>query len=231
MTHHHHHPYYPLDLELPGYVPMTLNFEYILGVFFAAVAAVFILTWLVAGTRRHLSPGDKVVASWFMVTGLIHFVIEGWVVYKADFYKDTTGNLLSECWKEYAKADSRYATRDSFIISMEAVTAFVWGPACLAVTYGILGRKPWRLPLMIVVSLGQIYGDVLYYATCWLEGFAHSRPEVLYFWIYFVIINSFWIIIPSSVILYAAGKITTHAVEVEGDLLTSSTRNGKSKSL
>ncbi|GAB4815589.1 hypothetical protein N2152v2_002635 [Parachlorella kessleri] len=210
MTHHHHHPYYPLDLELPGYVPMTLNFEYILGVFFAAVAAVFILTWLVAGTRRHLSPGDKVVASWFMVTGLIHFVIEG---------------------KEYAKADSRYATRDSFIISMEAVTAFVWGPACLAVTYGILGRKPWRLPLMIVVSLGQIYGDVLYYATCWLEGFAHSRPEVLYFWIYFVIINSFWIIIPSSVILYAAGKITTHAVEVEGDLLTSSTRNGKSKSL
>ena len=211
---------------------------------------------------------------------------------------------------------------------MEAVTAFAWGPACLAITYGILqarggGRqpwppsqapgwappsaasaalprpsatsstlfsappqlpclptcpsacpspqgKPWRLPLMIVVSLGQIYGDVLYYATCWLEGgpvprgqslagsaapgsqqpafdacylafealayprwlladrpapprpapallpgFVHSRPEVLYFWFYFVIVNSFWIIIPSLVILRAAGKIITHAVEVE----------------
>jgi cholestenol delta-isomerase len=59
---------------------------------------------------------------------------------------------------------------------MEAVTAFVWGPACLAITYGILQQRPWRLPLMIVVSLGQIYGDVLYYGTCWLEG-GGGAPE------------------------------------------------------
>lgn len=53
---------------------------------------------------------------------------------------------------------------------MEAVTAFVEGPCCFAVAYGILVRRSWRYTLMMLVSLGQIYGDVLYFATCWIEG-------------------------------------------------------------
>ncbi len=122
----------------------------------------------------------------------------GYVVVTADFFKDTTGNILAEiCMgvaatvrrssaypppthlhthkqtqtgKEYAKADSRYATRDAFVIAMEAVTAFAEGPCCFAVVYGILTRQPWRYTLMMLVSLGQIYGDVLYFATCIIEG-------------------------------------------------------------
>lgn len=53
---------------------------------------------------------------------------------------------------------------------MEAVTAFAEGPCCFAVVYGILTRQPWRYTLMMLVSLGQIYGDVLYFATCLIEG-------------------------------------------------------------
>jgi hypothetical protein len=60
-------------------------------------------------------------------------------------------------------------------------------------------------------------------------GFVHSRPEVLYFWFYFVIVNAIWIVVPSAVILRTAGKIATHAVEVEGELLAarSGAANGK----
>ena len=72
--------------------------------------------------------------------------------------------------KEYSKADSRYASRDSFIISMEAVTAFLWGPLCPLLVWGIFTAKPWRYALMLVVSVGQIYGDVLYSGTCYLDG-------------------------------------------------------------
>lgn len=36
------------------------------------------------------------MACWFMVSGIIHLVIEGWVVAKADFYKDASGNYLSD---------------------------------------------------------------------------------------------------------------------------------------
>lgn len=72
--------------------------------------------------------------------------------------------------KEYAKADSRYATRDAFIVQMEGVTAFAWGPLCFLITWGILTRKAFRFSAMLVVSLGQLYGDVLYYLTCFHEG-------------------------------------------------------------
>lgn len=72
--------------------------------------------------------------------------------------------------KEYAKADSRYATRDAFIVQMEGVTAFIWGPICFAIVYGILHRKAWRFTAMLLVSLGQLYGDVLYYLTCFHIG-------------------------------------------------------------
>ena len=68
--------------------------------------------------------------------------------------------------KEYAKADSRYATRDDFVISMEAITAFLEGPGCFAIIYGMLKQKPWRYTAIILVSLGQLYGDVLYFGTC-----------------------------------------------------------------
>ena len=45
------HPYYPLGLELPGFVPQLLGFDVILGVFFAGFAALFLATWLVSGPR------------------------------------------------------------------------------------------------------------------------------------------------------------------------------------
>jgi cholestenol delta-isomerase len=77
---------------------------------------------------------------------------------------------LALAGKEYAKADSRYATRDDFIISMEAVTAFIEGPACLLIVWGMLKQKPWRLATIVMVSLGQLYGDVLYFGTCFHGG-------------------------------------------------------------
>ncbi|PSC69778.1 sterol 8,7-isomerase [Micractinium conductrix] len=197
------HPYFPLDLHLPDYVPLQVGFDYILGVFAVAVITVFASTWRLSGRHKHLRRSERLMACWFMVTGLIHFVVEGWVVYKADFYQDKSGNYLSDTWKEYSKADSRYASRDSFIISMEAITAFLWGPLCPLLVWGIFNAKPWRYTLMLIVSVGQIYGDVLYFGTCYLEGFVHSRPEPMYFWFYFVVVNAIWIVVPLACVAHA----------------------------
>lgn len=98
---------------------------------------------------------------------------------------------------------------------MEAVTAFVWGPVCLALVPAILTRKAWRFVGIALVSLGQIYGDVLYFGTCLhgggdvgLKAFgAHSRPEPLYFWFYFVVINGVWIVVPGMCLLYAVRRL------------------------
>ena len=68
--------------------------------------------------------------------------------------------------KEYSKADSRYATRDAFVIQMEGVTAFAWGPLSFLAAYGLATSKHWRFTLMSIISLGQFYGCVLYFTTC-----------------------------------------------------------------
>ena len=79
-----------------------------------------------------------------------------------------------------------------------------WGPLSFLNAYYIATDHPLRHPLTIVVSLGQLYGDVLYYATSmfdlYLLGKHYSRPERFYFWGYYVFMNAFWIVIPSFLI-------------------------------
>jgi cholestenol Delta-isomerase len=104
-------------------------------------------------------------------------------------------------WKEYSLSDSRYLTGDTFVVCMETITAVFWGPLSILCASTIVSESPWRHPLQIVISLGQLYGDVLYYATCTFEEHAratlYSRPERYYFWGYYVLLNAFWIVIPS----------------------------------
>jgi len=35
----------------------------------------------------------------------------------------------------------------------------------------------------------------------------HSRPEWLYFWFYFVVVNGVWIVVPLACIVYACRSI------------------------
>lgn len=44
------HPFYPTNLKLPGYQAMVVDFDYILGVFFAGVLGVAMTTWILSGT-------------------------------------------------------------------------------------------------------------------------------------------------------------------------------------
>ena len=61
-------------------------------------------------------------------------------------------------------------------------------------------EHPLRHPLQAMVSLGQIYGDILYYATSMFDlyhkGLNYSRPEPYYFWCYYFFMNFIWIVIP-----------------------------------
>lgn len=63
--------------------------------------------------------------------------------------------------------------------------------------------------MQIIVSLGQLYGDVLYYATSmfdhWILNLSYSRPEACYYWGYFVFMNSFWIVVPLYLLSSSVG--------------------------
>lgn len=57
---------------------------------------------------------------------------------------------------------------------MEGVTAYIEGPLCFIIMYGMLKQKPWRFTLQLAVSLGQLYGDVLYFATTCYAGMTQA---------------------------------------------------------
>jgi cholestenol delta-isomerase len=122
-------------------------------------------------------------------------------------------DLFGQLWKEYAKSDRRYLTRDSFTVCMETVTAVAWGPLSFLISWLVITDHALRHPLQIAVSLGQMYGDVLYYAIFFFDeavyGAVYCRPESFYFWAYFVLLNGFWIVIP-AVLIY---KSTVESVQ------------------
>lgn len=123
-------------------------------------------------------------------------------------------SILTQMWKEYALSDSRYLTMDAFMFCMEAITSVFWGPMSLLCAYSIVYDLPWRHSLQTIISLGQLYGDVLYYGTCAFDEIvyhkAYSRPERYYFWGYFMLLNAFWIVIP-LVLLVNSFKQTSKA--------------------
>lgn len=119
-----------------------------------------------------------------MVCGFIHTGVEGYyAANQAAIAGQTT--FLADLWKEYALSDSRYMTSDSFVWLMESITAFVWGPMCFMIAYMIYNDTPARHLFQIIVSLGQLYGDVLYYTTTIADGSKDCTPHPYYYYFYF----------------------------------------------
>jgi cholestenol delta-isomerase len=128
-------------------------------------------------------------------------------------------DLFGQLWKEYSLSDSRYLTQDSFVVTMEAITAIFWGPLSFACVYCIATAHPMRHPLQLIISLGQLYGDVLYYATCTftalVNGIHFCRPEDFYFWAYYFLCNFFWIVIPFCLIVSSVKAMNKAFAQVQ----------------
>ncbi|KAF2143318.1 uncharacterized protein K452DRAFT_225394 [Aplosporella prunicola CBS 121167] len=207
------HPYYPLEVEIVGYLANDWTVPHLLGAFATGCAVIFAATYLVTKRVRPALPTSELLTiMWFVLCGCIHLFFEGFFAYNFQTLGGSQ-HLFGQLWKEYALSDSRYLTQDPFVLCMESITAFCWGPLSFVIAYMIATEHPLRHPLQTVVSLGQLYGDVLYYATSLFDYFLmkveYSRPEAYYFWCYFVVMNAFWIVIPGVLIwnsVRAAGR-------------------------
>jgi cholestenol delta-isomerase len=65
----------------------------------------------------------------------------------------------------------------------------------LLCSYAIASRKSYSHILQFAVSLGQLYGCIVYFTTAYLDGF-NFWASPFYFWAYFVGANSSWVVIP-----------------------------------
>ncbi|KAF9178024.1 hypothetical protein BGZ51_008012 [Haplosporangium sp. Z 767] len=210
------HPYYPRGLILDHYVPNTYSMQDTLTLLFGTFGTIAVGSLAISYQRRNSTIkglGDQVTFLWFVMCGFIHLFLEGYFgVYHATLAGDQ--HPLAQVWKEYALSDSRYLSSDSFVLIMERVTAFAWGPLAFYTAYTMFSNHPARYVCQLIISLGQIYGDVLYYATTIIEGSPHCDPHPYYYYFYFGFFNAIWIVVPSILLhnavknLYRAMKAT-----------------------
>ena len=74
------HPYYPVELQLPNYVPNDRSILELLGVFFSFTGCSLVLLWLIISGLPHMKNNMmlKLKVCWFFMCGLIHLVLEGY---------------------------------------------------------------------------------------------------------------------------------------------------------
>ncbi|KAE9454301.1 hypothetical protein C3L33_13807, partial [Rhododendron williamsianum] len=206
----HPHPYVPVDLDLPGFVPGFLPQSTILGVFVLASLLVVSLVWFLSGDKVLSFPqgsdpcttcmdGHKIRKQLALAHDPCHHVSEAsgcrllYCIYPA-------------CGKEYSKGDSRYAARESGVVAIEGITAVLEGPASLLAVYAIATKQPYSYILQVVISLGQLYGTAVYFITSLLDGdnFAASMD---YYYAYYIFANGWWVVIPTLIVIRCWRKI------------------------
>ncbi|CZT09090.1 related to emopamil-binding protein [Rhynchosporium agropyri] len=222
------HPFYPLEVEIAAYLANESSTGWILSLFVAGILTIIGTTrFLVQKFRPNLHGKDKAAIWWYVISGLIHLCFEGYFSLNHTRMAPAQ-DLFGQLWKEYALSDSRYLVSDPFVLCMESWTAWVWGPMCLFVAYFIISGNPLRHPLAIIVGVGQMYGLVLYYATALFDHYynsaAYSRPEFLYFWVYFFAVNFIWMIVPGLLLFDSVRTIARTFAAYEK--LTSASKKG-----
>ena len=73
--------------------------------------------------------------------------------------------------------------------------------------YAIGASNPYSHLLQFAVSLCQLYGDTVYFATEILDGLKHSDPNPIYFYGYFIGMNGIWLIVPALILWRSGARI------------------------
>ncbi|KAI0408650.1 Emopamil binding protein-domain-containing protein [Xylaria palmicola] len=206
------HPYHPLGVHIPAYeandAPVPVLLAALAGTLgFAVLGAALVARRL----NPRLGASGLAVFAWFVMNACLHCVFEGYFVLNHASVASSQ-SLLAQLWKEYALSDSRYLTSDFFMLSVESITVFFWGPLCLVNAIATARNSPSRHALRIVACVAHLYGVALYYATSqctfYFTGRSHSRPEVLYFWVYYVGFNLPWAVVPALLLADSAKAVT-----------------------
>ena len=72
------HPYFPLGIDLPGYIANTIPALLLIRWFASGVAIIFLATYLIVKyTRPNISNGKLATIMCFVLCAFIHFFFEG----------------------------------------------------------------------------------------------------------------------------------------------------------
>lgn len=171
------------------------------------VTAVYAIGSVAAGRylARKLPSVEKWILAWLVFDALVHFTLEGpFVVLSLTGTVNDSQHVTAELWKEYGKADSRWAFSDPTIVSLEILTVVVDGLLCLVLIYAIVARRFYRHYAQIVLCVCELYGGWMTFCPEWLTGSKSLKTEsFLYLWVYLFFFNMLWVVIPFALMYHS----------------------------
>lgn len=103
---------------------------------------------------------------------------------------------------------------------------FIWGPLSLITALLTARNRPsgaeqaTRHIVQCIVCVGHLYGVLLYYGTNYfaehMRGISYSRPETLYYWVYYVGMNAPWAVVPSCEFFFLSSFPSVELLEYLG---------------
>ncbi len=69
------HPYYPIGLQLPGYQPLVIPFDQILGAFFGTAGLLLIVVWALSGAIKGLFVTGQYFASLYFHSSTVGLAV------------------------------------------------------------------------------------------------------------------------------------------------------------
>ncbi len=147
------------------------------------------------GNRTRAEKLITICSIWLLISGIAHVTWElSWCFVHPYLHNVTEKDKWAWIWWAYGVADHRYLISDSATVILEWVTATIGGPLTLYAFY--LLKKNYRKAglCILVTSLMDLYGAVVFFGTEVLNGFPNIDTEhFVNFWIKFWGLNSLWV--------------------------------------
>ncbi|XP_033637885.1 emopamil-binding protein-like [Asterias rubens] len=185
----------------------------------AFAALLFIVSIVVGyGLGRKLPTVDRLVVVWLVYDALTHFILEGaFLYYSMVATVQTSDGFLTDLWKEYSRADSRWGESDPTIVSLEILTVVVDGLLAVVLIYAILAKKHYRHYVQIVLCVCEIYGGWMTFCPEWLTGSPSlDTSNALFLWVYLVFFNGIWVVIPGALMWQSWVSLRDQHAKLEG---------------
>lgn len=74
-----------------------------------------------------------------------------------------------------------------------------WQRASYDCRYAIAAKSSYEHTIQLVVSTGQLYGDIVYFAMVSLVGVEICLPNPVYYWFYYIFMNGIWVVLPGLI--------------------------------
>ncbi|KAL1923990.1 uncharacterized protein VTP21DRAFT_7025 [Calcarisporiella thermophila] len=179
--------------------------------YFIFIAFLILVSYASANTLpARTAKADRWVFIWLIFDALVHLTMEAmfvWLSIGGNNVEGSTG-FMADLWKEYSKADSRWAIADPTIVAIEAITAVFCGPLCLVVALCIHKKHPWRHVWQVVLVVCELYGGYMTFFPEVLSGSsALNTTNPVYKYVYLIFFNGLWVVIPLLLLWQSAQRI------------------------